>query len=418
MLLEFQCSNFRSILDTVTFSMRATSDTTREEYIKEYDKYRILKSAIVYGANGSGKSNFLKALAYMQGIIISNNLVQPGDKLPQETHKKADRNRPSEFSIQFIKNDHRYVYGFSIKDAKIENEYLYHFPKGRQKKVFEREGISLTSGPDYKKELENLESKLRDNRFVLSIAANESSNMPVREAFLFFKEDIVIYNTQWDSWEGYSAEHIRDDRDLKVKVLEKLAELDTGIKDIRIDAREINLADLFSGNVVSEFFKESFKEKTQIRYDIQMQYEDFEVDLAEESTGIQKLFGMLCPLIDILEKGKIFICDEFECGLHEAMAAHIIEDFQKYKNTAFAQMILSTHDTSLLSTKLYRRDQIWFTEMKKDRITDLYSLAEIKNVRANENFAKGYIQGRYGAIPCLDEKIFERCAGNRMSKNE
>ena len=136
-------------------------------------------------------------------------------------------------------------------------------------------------------------------------------------------------------------------------------------------------------------------------------YDGFEVDLmTEESTGIRKLFEFICPLIDILARGKVLICDELESNFHEAIVYKLVDMFRTLKTPMFAQMFFTTHDTSILSLDLFRRDQIWFTELSKDtRATDLYSLAEIKNVRKDENIGKGYITGKYGAIPMLNQNL-------------
>ena len=147
------------------------------------------------------------------------------------------------------------------------------------------------------------------------------------------------------------------------------------------------------------------------KIDAKVIYDHFETDLlTEESVGIKKLFEVICPIIDIIQNGKILICDEFEMGLHESIVHYIIETFHKAKQDKFAQLIFTTHDTSLLDTDIFRRDQIWFTEMKRqERATDLYSLAEIKNVRKTENLEKGYISGKYGAIPVLNRNFsFEK----------
>ena len=135
-------------------------------------------------------------------------------------------------------------------------------------------------------------------------------------------------------------------------------------------------------------------------------YDKFETDLmTEESTGIQKLFLMICPMLDILENGKVLLCDEIETGLHEVIVHEIIELFYALYPEKKAQFIFTTHDTSLLASKLFRRCQIWFTELTEDRGTDLYSLSEIRNVRKDENLARGYISGKYGAIPLLSSNI-------------
>lgn len=143
--------------------------------------------------------------------------------------------------------------------------------------------------------------------------------------------------------------------------------------------------------------------------DAKVVYEQFKVDLIrEESQGIKKLIEFMCPFIDIILKGKVLICDEIETSLHESIVYKIFDYFRHSKDISdrCAQMISTTHDTSLLNLNLFRRDQIWFTELSnEERSTDLYSLAEIKNVRKDENIGKGYISGKYGAIPMLNDMI-------------
>jgi len=137
-------------------------------------------------------------------------------------------------------------------------------------------------------------------------------------------------------------------------------------------------------------------------------YEEFQVDLfREESAGIKKLIEFMCPFINTIMKGKVLICDEIETSLHESLIYKLFDYFKQYKNKNdnYSQIISATHNTSLLDLNLLRRDQIWFIELKEiNRSTDLYSLSEIKNVRKDENIEKGYISGKYGAIPLLNDK--------------
>ena len=125
----------------------------------------------------------------------------------------------------------------------------------------------------------------------------------------------------------------------------------------------------------------------------------------EESAGIKKLFEILGPILDILSTGKVLLCDELENNLHEYILYQLIYLFQRRQKKQFAQLIFTTHDTNLLTTKLFRRDQIWFTELDNQRSTTLYSLSEIKNIRKTESLSKNYIAGKYGAIPILNKTL-------------
>lgn len=413
MLLEFKCSNHRSIKEEVSFSMIAGSDNTSEELLKEYGNFRVLRSAVIYGANGSGKSNFISALLFMCDLVSNSINYQPGQGVFQARHKLSAEDSSSRYSIQFVRNDIRYAYGFSVKQNLIQDEYLYYFPKGRQVKIFERDRSGIRPGGRYKGMFDVSVSILKDNRLFLSCAANYSNVKEIEEAFLFFKTDIVIYNPEINNWTEYSIKLMQDNDMMKKIFLNILRALGTGAKDVKVKLEKIKLADLPQELQLPDALKSLLGTKEGNRIEAKVIYDQFEVDLmTEESTGVKRLFQMICPIIDILNKGKILICDELETSLHESVIFQIVQLFQNYQKDKFAQLIFSTHDTSLLDSDLFRRDQVWFTQLNNERATDLYSLVEIKNVRKSENLEKGYVSGKYGAIPMLNKKFFHELEEN------
>lgn len=138
-------------------------------------------------------------------------------------------------------------------------------------------------------------------------------------------------------------------------------------------------------------------------YIVSLIYKQFSIDLNQESTGIQKMFELLCPVINTLTNGRLLVMDEFENGLHEFLVFELVKLFNTYSHQYGGQIILITHDTSLLTGELFRRDQVWFTEMSSEsRITDLYSMADLRGIRSDEVFRTNYINGKYGAIPFLN----------------
>lgn len=413
MLLEFKCSNHRSIKEKVSFSMIAGSDNTSEELLKKFGNFRILRSAVIYGANGSGKSNFISALSFMKDLVSNSINHQPGQGVFQARHKLSEEETPSEYSIQFVRNDIRYAYGFSVKQNLIQDEYLYYFPRGRQVKVFERNGLDVRPGDRYKGVFDVSISILKDNRLFLSCAANYSNIKEIEEAFMFFNTDIVVYNPEINNWTEYSIELMQNNDMIKRVFVDMLRALGTGAKDVKVKLEKIKLTDLPQELQLPDALKSLLGAQEGNRIEAKVIYDQFEVDLmTEESTGVKRLFQMICPIIDILNKGKILICDELESSLHEAVIFQIVQLFQYYQKDKFAQLIFSTHDTSLLDTDLFRRDQVWFTQLNKERATDLYSLVEIKNVRKSENLEKGYVSGKYGAIPMLNKKFFHELEEN------
>ena len=390
--------------------MIAGKDNTSEELLKVYNNFRVLRSAVIYGANGSGKSNFINALLFMCNLVQTSISYQPGQKIPQAAHKLSEKENPSTFDIQFIRNNVRYAYGFSIEGGVITEEYLYYFPNGRQVKIFERDRMNIQPGNRYKSSFDvSIKDVLKENRLFLSCAANYSNVRELEEAFLFFTTDIVIYNPSMNNWTEYSIRLMQDNPSIKEEFLQMLNALDTGIQDVKLKVEKVKFTDLKRDLQLPDNLMGLIPEQEGNRIEAKVVYDQFEIDLlSEESSGIKRLFEIICPMIDILNTGKVLICDELEASLHEAVIYKIVQLFQNYKKDIFAQLIFSTHDTSLLNRELFRRDQVWFTQLNKDRATDLYSLVEIKDVRKSENLAKGYVSGKYGAIPMLNHVFFRK----------
>lgn len=406
MILEFSCANHKSIKEKIVFSTIASSDDTYEEVLKVFSKYRILRSAVIYGPNGSGKSNFLSALEFMKYLVCNSINFQPGQGIFQTPHKLCDIKTPSEYSIQFVKDGIRYAYGFSIINNLVNEEYLYYFPKGKQVKIFERDGKGVKAGDRYRGVFDLGMSILKDNRLFLSCAANFSNIEEAERAFLFFQDDIVIYNPHINNWIEYSIQLMQKNEEIRQMFLAFLSELKTGIKDIKVklEKKQVKPSDLPAD--MPEPFKNVLTMQEVNKIDAKIVYDKFQTDLmVEESGGIRKLFEVICPIIDIIKNGKILICDEFEMGLHESIVHYIIQTFHKANQDEFAQLIFTTHDTSLLDKDIFRRDQVWFTELNEERATVLYSLVEIRNVRKTENLEKGYVSGKYGAIPMLNHSF-------------
>ena len=405
MLLEFSCSNHRSIRDEVLFSAIAGTDRTHAENIERVAGVEVLKAAVIYGANGSGKSNFIDAISFVKNLVSNSINHQPGQGILQTPHKLDGYERKSNYKIQFIVDGIRYACGFSLKNMLVVEEYLYYFPNGRQTKIFERVGEEYSVGRNFRNRFNSCKDVLKPNRLMLSCAANFSSVDEVIAAYHFFNDELVIYSSaNQENWMNYSLHQINANEQMKAIVLKLLDALDTGIKDIHVDIKKEDLDVSHLPPFLSDEFKKVLLQEKIDAISAKVLYEGFETDLiSEESTGIKKLFGILCPFIDIMVNGKVLVCDELETNLHESLLFGLVKQFVNMRGSKPAQLIFTTHETGLLNLDLFRRDQIWFTEIKlADRSTDLFSLTEIKNVRKDENFGKGYIAGKYGAIPMLN----------------
>ena len=382
MLLEFSCSNFKSIKEKVTFSAIATDNIKNEKYLKKFDDFRVLHTSVIYGPNGAGKSNIFKGIGFMRELVIKSRENRPGEVLKQPTHKMA-HDKKSEFNMQFIINNIRYAYEFVLKDNLVDEEYLYYFEDKNAVKVFEREEGEVCLGEKFEKNkvlLEIIENEIGDNKLLLSCIGDKSDIFEINNAFLFFKEYLVIQNSDVKTERKNCIKVMMENEKMRELIISVFREFDSDLKDIKIESSGENLDD------------------KGIR--IKFVYDEFETDLyKEESTGINKLFDLVLPIVESFINGKVMIVDEIELNLHRNIAYKIISLFNTHLPNNSDQLIFTSHDISLLNLNLFRNDQIWFAQLGKGRATELYSLVEIKNIRADENIAKGYIMGRYGAVP-------------------
>ena len=382
MLLEFSCSNFKSIKEKVTFSAIATDNIKNEKYLKKFDDFRVLHTSVIYGPNGAGKSNIFKGIGFMRDLVIKSRENRPGEVLKQPTHKMA-HDKKSEFNMQFIINNIRYAYEFVLKDNLVDEEYLYYFEDKNAVKVFEREEGEVCLGEKFEKNkvlLEIIENEIGDNKLLLSCIGDKSDIFEINNAFLFFKEYLVIQNSDVKTERKNCIKVMMENEKMRELMISVFREFDSDLKDIKIESSGENLDD------------------KDIR--IKFVYDEFETDLyKEESTGINKLFDLVLPIVESFINGKVMIVDEIELNLHRNIAYKIISLFNTHLPNNSDQLIFTSHDISLLNLNLFRNDQIWFAQLGKGRATELYSLVEIKNIRADENIAKGYIMGRYGAVP-------------------
>ncbi|HCJ01522.1 MAG TPA: hypothetical protein DHV31_01385 [Clostridiales bacterium] len=411
MLIDFKVKNFRSINSEVELSMVAENDDSLSGNLINNDGYKLLKTASIYGANGSGKTTVIMALGFMQLMVINSLNHQIGDLINVIPHKLS-LDQPTSFEIQYIYHKQRFAYGFTLTKERIIEEYLYYFPVGgRQNKIFERKEDSVSIATAFVSPLKTSKAILQKNKLFLSCGANfANTSHPltkiVMDAYMFFKEGLVVHNPLAPSpWRNYSISTLQNDKSVKELFKKIMRGLGSDLLDLtaKIEKKKFS-ANSLPKNTPANLanFIVSLGE-TAVPTAI-IDYGQFSISLDEESNGIRKLFDIICPIINILRTGKVLVYDEIETSLHESIAKELIKLF--LANSFNAQLVFTTHDTNLLDLSLLRRDQIWFTELSpEDRSTQLYSLSDINNVRKDENIAKGYIKGKYGAIPMLNASL-------------
>jgi hypothetical protein len=266
----------------------------------------------------------------------------------------------------------------------------------------------VSFGDKFKKDFEAILNFMKPNKLFLSVSANYSAVKEAELVFLFFKEDLIFYPLPLEisNWLEYSIERFTKEPELKKIFIDFMKSVDTPIQSIDTKFEKTQMSSEFIPDNIPDEFKPFFAQAKEItRSEANINYGLFSVNLNEESKGIQKLFEVFGPIVDIILKDKVLIWDEMETSLHPRIVKEILRLIMYGKRDSKAQLIFSTHDTNLLDLNTFRRDQIWFTELNKDRETDIYSLAELKNVRKDENISKGYMNGKYGAIPFIHNPL-------------
>ncbi|MYJ51656.1 MAG: ATP-binding protein [Gammaproteobacteria bacterium] len=410
MLIEFNVTNFRSLRDRQTFSLaKAKGGELSESNTFQVDAvtpFNLLRSAVIYGANAGGKSNLLFALSSMKGVVTeSAKNLQRGDKLPVTPFRLSGmtRNAPSEFEVAFIVDKTRYQYGFSTTQERIHDEWLFAYPKGRPQRWFERiwneelENYNWSFGSSFTGEKHLWQKSTRDNALFLSTAVQLNCEQ-LQPIFDWFSESLRIASTSiWSP--GFSASLCREGK--KQEILEFLRAADLGIEDIVIDKKLVDssmLPDDMPESVVEELTgKEIFDIKT-MHKDAEGRDEFFEYD--DESDGTQKMFALAGPWVEVLENGCVLFVDELHDNLHLCLVQFLVQLFHSAEtNPKNAQLVFTTHETSILTQEIFRRDQVWFCERDKNHATTVYPLTDFSPRKGRENLELAYLSGRYGALP-------------------
>ena len=433
MLIEFSVNNFLSFNEAVTLSMVAANPVKehREDNVFLANRYHLLKSAVIYGANASGKSNLLKAMRFMKWFVLNSSKESQADEPINVTPFKlnpATKNKPSLFEIVFLNNGAKYRYGFQVDKNRITAEWLFRANKVKEFPLFLRQDDGIEVMRIFK-EGKGLEIKTRDNALFLSVCAQFNGEISIQLMRWFRTNFNHISGITDREYAGFTVDMLMKNR-YREKIVDFLKIADVGIDDVKIVKikessyfREFKkLFEKLTDEEQKKFLEKSPPEEPEISkklesselitkhtiYDSKkkaagVEYFDFD---KEESEGTKKYLRLAGPIIDTLLRGAILIVDELDARLHPSLTRAIVKLFNsKETNANNAQLIFATHDTNILSSEMFRRDQIWFTEKKNDQSTDLYSLVEFKlangKVRNDASLEKNYLRGRYGAIPVL-----------------
>lgn len=420
MLVQFSVKNFLSFKEKVTFSFVASKIKEHKDsnVIFINDKLELLKSAGIYGANASGKSNLIKAMHFARWFSLNSaKNTQANEKIKVTNFKLSSEteNKPSFFEFIFIWNNVEYRYGFELDQTKIFSEWLFRVDLNSSRMVeanlFLRDNKEIKIGSHFK---EGKAVKFRENALFLSHVA-QAGGVLSAEILKWFLNFNIISGLS-DQHEQFTIKKIQEEP-YKKNVMNFLHNADPDIDDLIINTKtkddflndthipaEIKklVLETSSKSESFEMFSILSSHKKFDKNGNQIGTENFDFSGAE-SEGTKKVFGISGPILDTLLSGKILIIDEMEARLHPLITRYIINLFNSSDNDKNAQLIFVTHDTNLLDKRFLRRDQIWFVEKDEYKSSDLYSLIDYKEKPRNDaSFEKDYIMGKYGAIPYVN----------------
>lgn len=418
MLIEFSVKNFRSIKERQTLSMMSAvgGELRDTNTIAVLDgKLNLLRSAAIYGPNAAGKTNLIKAMQAMERVVLSSAQRQRGDDVGVTPYlfDRATQDQPSEFEIVFINEDVRYQYGFSATNKQIIEEWLLAYPKGRAQSWIDRKFNPHTQAYEWgttdkltgTKQL--WQKATRPNALFLSTATQLNSTQ-LQPVFDWFNTKLRLIGPNGLS-PLVTLEQCETEQG-KHQIIEFLQIADFNISGLEITSEEVTpeaVLENLSG-AARERFNERLKESSPInfkRFNVKTAHigpnnTRFALDMDEESDGTKHFFVFAGPWLDVLQNGYVLVVDEPNLHLHLKLVKFLVQVFHNPTlNQKNAQLIFTTHETSILNQDVFRRDQVWFTEKDEYNATTLYPLSDFSPRKETENLEKSYLQGRYGALP-------------------
>lgn len=426
MLIEFKFSNYRSFRDEGCLSMEATGLQTKKRSLIPCKPTSLLPAAAIFGKNGGGKSNVIRA--FWLGVQFVRNAQRTQHEnapVPVQPFSLNDTSaeEPSSFEYTYIRDGVKYIYGFSATRKEILRESLYHLPKGQRALVFSREGQKFTFRENNARKLRELiREAVGPNQLYFSVAC--TMNEPVCKAAMGWFREELFFSRDFVDIPEQLIEYSEDPNTLQA-ITRYAMEADVGVEDIRfeveneeLEGNELPLDGMPEDiqNALTQFMKalsaspnvsEGTLRMGQMRatsFHRGLNYQGestlYPLSLAEESDGTKRLMSLAPAVERVLERGGVLMIDELESGLHPALAAFLVSKFQSpNSNPRHAQLIFTTHNLDLLDETLLRKDQIYFVDKNQESgASSLYSISEF-STPTTENLRKGYLLGKYGAIP-------------------
>ncbi len=427
MLIEFQFKNYRSFRDEAVLSMEATGVGNFKNCLIEYNNRKLLPAAAIYGKNGGGKSNVIRAywlaVQFIRNAQRSQHEKAPIPVVPFMLNDYSQE-EPTEFEFVYVIDGIKYNYGFAATKEKIVREFLYHAPKGQRAMVFSREEQKFNFTED--KLRRNLISEtIAPNQLFFSIACTMNDTACVK-AMKWFRE-AIYFSRDYSDIPQQLLEYSNDNGMLKAIAYYAQA-ADLGIEDMQFEFNskeideELDLPDNVPEGIraaLTQFMRALSESSNQAEAKLKLgevtatslhtgidkagKHQQYKLELEDESDGTRKLMALAPAIESALRSGGVLLVDEIEKEMHPMLVNYIIAKFQsKRTNTNGAQLIFTTHNTELMNMELLRKDQLYFADKNQtDGSSELYSISDF-NTRTTENIRKGYLAGKYGATPDIE----------------
>lgn len=429
MLIRFEFENYRSFRDKSILFMEAKGNSEYKNCLIPYKKKGVLPAAAIFGKNGGGKSNLIRAFWLgVQFIRNAQKTQHEKAEIPVRAFALNDYSEtmPTGFEYEYIQDGVKYIYGFSATKKEIIKEYLYAAPKGQKSEIFTRENqvFSFPANGEKKKK-EMIAEAVAPNQLFFSIAC-VMNYQPCIAAMKWFRE-YVHFSKDYADIPQQLLEHAEDANMLK-SIVTYAKQADVGIEDMSFEIRneEISATDSLPGNLPEGIvmalkqFASALKDSSEsAEMNLKIgevktssmhrginkdgQEDMFPLELSDESDGTRRLMSLAPGIEQVLQQGGVLMVDEIDRELHPLLAEFIISKFQSPEtNPGHAQIIFTTHDTELLNMEILRKDQVYFVDKeKKSGVSDLFNLTDFP-VRTNDNIRKAYLVGKYGAVPDVD----------------
>lgn len=418
MLVGFTFENFASFYNNTEFAMTVSGNDSRYKELNTFSTPHgeLLKSCFMYGANGSGKTNFIDALAFMKYIVTSELDVQSRiiSKPNYFLFNNASKDKPTSFSIAFIVDGILYDYGFSVLNNKIINEHLDKKDK-RTVNVFTRSGSNFETIKINSKEFKNVEHVIKNTREdVLFLSwANFCNNEMAMKIYKWFDSIQIFDADDTNQLLSVTVNYMEEHENGKKDIVELMNKLGIPIDDFEMEITDSQMSETLMA-ALKKSYKEKFKNIMNVKnIDLKIKQKVYDKDWDNyamsdfgfelESAGTRKLFEIAGPIISAINNGSVVLIDELDARLHPSLVRHLVMMFNSLsQNPNNAQLICNTHDVTLLDEDI-RRDQIYFLEKDEYGVSKLYSLCDFRGIRKDSKILKQYLLGMYGALPNIKD---------------